>query len=53
MEGWFYKDLVDRARAIIKDCEDVQLEPGSAYSKEQEKIIAYNELKEILWEGDE
>lgn len=33
---------------IVEDCECVQKSHGSEYSKEQEKVIAYNEIRQLL-----
>lgn len=33
---------------IIKDCEEVQDSHESAYTKQQEKISAYNNIKTLL-----
>lgn len=33
---------------IVEDCECMQKSHGSEYSKEQEKVIAYNEIRQLL-----
>lgn len=38
---------------IVTDCEEVQKAPGSEYSKEQEKILAYNEIRNLIIEDKE
>lgn len=41
---------LEKARQVIRDCEEYQLEGGSEYSRQEEKRTAYERLKEILWE---
>lgn len=43
----YFSQIVD----IVANCEEIQKEPGSEYSKEQAKINAYNEIRDILYGG--
>ena len=38
---------------IVKNCEDIQNEGGPEYAKEQAKLTAYNEIRDILGFGQE
>lgn len=40
----FLKEVIER----IADCEEYQIVGGSQYHKEEEKKIAYEDIKEIL-----
>ena len=39
---------LETAREIIKNCEEYQQSDNSAYSKEQEQLSAYRQLRELL-----
>lgn len=42
--GLLMKQVIER----IADCEEYQIEGGSQYHKEEEKKIAYEDIKDIL-----
>ncbi|MBR4377334.1 MAG: hypothetical protein IKP50_00390 [Bacilli bacterium] len=39
--------ILEEIMKIIQDCEDIQESHESAYTKEQAKIHAYEEIKEL------
>ena len=41
----FYLEI----KSIIKDCEEVQQSKESDWTKEREKIFAYEHIKEIIY----
>ena len=41
----FLREVIER----IADCEEYQIEGGSQYHKEEEKKIAYEDIKKILY----
>lgn len=42
------KYYIEQILAVIKECEEVQHSNESEYTKEQEKISAYQAIKDIL-----
>ena len=48
-QSWINKNIAyDEILDIVKNCEDIQQSHESDYTKEQAKISAYNEIKEML-----
>ena len=48
-QSWIDKNIAyDEILDIVRNCEDIQQSRESDYTKEQAKISAYNEIKEIL-----
>lgn len=43
--------MLEKIMEIIQNCEDIQESNESAYTKEQAKISAYNEIKELTIRG--
>lgn len=41
-------NILEDIMQIIQDCEDIQESNESSYTKEQAKISAYNEIKELI-----
>lgn len=44
----YSESILEAAREIIRSCEEYQLGNDSAYSKEQEQLLAYRRLRELL-----
>lgn len=42
-------NIIDQIRLEIADCEDIQESNESDYTKEQAMIIAYENIKEIIY----
>lgn len=45
--------MMDRIIEIIADCDSIQESGESAYTKEQAKITAYDEIREIVRESED
>ena len=44
--------LLSQIEDIVAECEAVQKSQGSAYTKEQAKVNAYNEVRDVLGMGE-
>jgi hypothetical protein len=44
MTDWTYNEII----RIVTDCESVQKDHGSEYTKKMAKISAYDEIREVL-----
>lgn len=42
------QDQIRQITEIIRDCEEIQTSGESEYAKEQEKVSAYNRIKDVL-----
>ena len=48
-QSWIDKNIAyDEIFKVVRNCEEIQQSRESDYTKEQAKISAYNEIKEIL-----
>lgn len=47
--GFALRGRLEQIGKIIDDCEEIQKSQESSYTKEQAKITAYNEIKELFY----
>ena len=48
-QGIILRGRLEQIGKILDDCEEIQKSQESSYTKEQAKITAYNEIKELFY----
>ena len=52
-QGIILRGRLERIGKIIDDCEEVQRSQESAYTKQQAKLTAYKDIKELFYGENE